>query len=74
MTIIFDETTKLTKRVTFETTDGSFRKFHIFESVVNYPGYDTYSCAYLFQPLFDIPKLDLSFDLVNITSLQTHAF
>jgi hypothetical protein len=48
MTIIFDETTKLTKRVTFETSDGSFRKFHLFESVVNYPGDDTFSCTYLF--------------------------
>ena len=69
MTIFFDETSKLTKRVTFETSDGSFRKFHLFESVVTYPGDDTFSCAYLFQPLYDVPKLDNSFEIVNITSL-----
>ena len=48
MTVFFDETTKQTKRVSFETTDGSFRKFNLFESVVTYPGDVTYSCVYVF--------------------------
>ena len=67
MLIIFDQTSKLTKRITFESSNNKFRKFHLLESVITYLGHDTNSCVYLFNPMFDKPELDTTFDLVNIT-------
>lgn len=50
MTVHLDKDTNQTTSITFDSTDKSFKKVRINESLIYFDGATTHSCVYLFNP------------------------
>jgi hypothetical protein len=68
----FDIETNLTTRFTFSNSGSQI--VSLSDDIVYYKGDMTHSCAYIFNPMTDVPVPELSLTLQRVTQLTTHAF